>query len=132
MISKMVYFLCRVLCNCLSDLWREISHNYHWEICSRNQNCLLKPKFRIQISFNMQNSMVIFIFLVGIYAYCANLTQKFKRVILRRNLVPTLECLIDVHFPVNYLFYFFPSGASLFHPSLPPLINYWGKFSSRV
>ena len=30
MISNMVYFLCRVLCNCLSDLWREISQNYQF------------------------------------------------------------------------------------------------------
>ena len=66
------------------------------EICSKNQNCLLKLKFRIQINLNMQNSMVIFIFLVRKYPFCVNLIQKFKRVILRRNLVPTLECLIDV------------------------------------
>ena len=40
--------------------------------------------------------MVIFIFLVQKYSFCVNLIQKFKRVILRLNLVPTLECLIDV------------------------------------
>ena len=43
--------------------------------------------------------MIIFIFLVQKYPFCVNLTQKFKRDILRGNLVPTLECLIDVQTP---------------------------------
>ena len=55
-----------------------------------------KLKFRIQINLNMQNSMAIFIFLVWKYPLCVNLIQNFKRVILRQNLVPTLECLIDI------------------------------------
>ena len=58
------------------------------QICSKNQNCLLKSKLRIQINLNMQNSMVIFIFLVRKYSFCVNLIQKLKRVSLRRNLVP--------------------------------------------
>ena len=92
------------------------------EICSKNQNCLLKLKFRIQINLNMQNSMVIFIFLVRKYPFCVNLIQKFKRVILRRNLVPTLECLIDVTPPPSLLVnfsIFFPPRTFFFHPSLP-------------
>ena len=40
--------------------------------------------------------MAIFIFLVWKYPLCVNLIQNFKRVILRQNLVPTLECLIDI------------------------------------
>ena len=76
------------------------------ELYSKNQNCLLKLKFRIQINLNKQNSMEIFMFLVPKYSFCVNLIQKFKRVILRQNLLPTLECLID--------------GS---HP-LPPLISF--------
>ena len=94
------------------------------KICFKNQNSLLKLKFRNQIRLNMQNSMVIFIFLVGKYPFCVHLIQKFKRVILRRNLVPSLECLIDLQMPppppppCQLIFRFF------FHPehsfSTPP------------
>ena len=38
----------------------------------------LKLKFRILINLNMQNSIVIFIFLVWKYPFCVNLIQKFK------------------------------------------------------
>ena len=66
------------------------------EICSKTKNSLLKLKFRTQIQLNMQNSMVIFIFLVRKYPFCVNMIQKFKRFILRRSLVSTLECVTDV------------------------------------
>ena len=45
--------------------------------------------------------MVIFIFLVRKYPFCVNLIQKVKRVILRQNLAPVPECLIDVPQPPN-------------------------------
>ena len=94
--------------------------------------------------------MVIFIFLVWKYAFCVNLIQKFKRVILRRSLGPSLECLIDNRRPpplINFSIFFY-SEHSFFPPHTPPppppnspppppphspsLINYWGKFSSQV
>ena len=64
--------------------------------------------------------MVFYIFLVGKYPFRVNLIQKFKRTIIRQNLVPTLECLIDVPPLIN---------LSIFSHLL---INYWRKFSTRV
>ena len=52
---------------------------------------------------------MVFIFLFRKHPFCVNLIPNFKRVILRRNLVPTLEYLIDV--PPTPL------------PPSPPLIN---------
>ena len=40
--------------------------------------------------------MVIFIFLVRKYPFCVNLIRKFKRVISRQNLLPSLERLIEL------------------------------------
>ena len=56
--------------------------------------------------------------------------SKNSRLILRGNLIPTLECLIDVPPPqINFSI----PPRSLFPPPSPPsLINYWGKFSTRV
>ena len=49
--------------------------------------------------------------------------QKFKRVNLRPNLVPTLECLIDViprHPALNIFLIFFHPKHSFYTPSLTP------------
>ena len=83
------------------------------EMCSKIQNCLLKLKFRLQIKLNMQNSMVILIFLVRKYLFCVNLSQKFKKVILRRHLLPTLENLTGVFPPplINFLIFFHPEHS---------------------
>ena len=65
--------------------------------------------------------MVIFIFLVWKYAFCVNLIQKFKRVILRRSLGPSLECLIDNRRPpplINFSIFFY-SEHSFFTPLTP-------------
>ena len=86
---------------CVFD-WKYI---FFLEICSENQNYFLKLKLGIQIC-NMQNSMVIFIILVWKYLFCVNLIQNFKRVILRRNLVPTLQCLLDNPPLINFLIFF--------------------------
>ena len=48
--------------------------------------------------------------------FCVNLIQKFKRVILKRNLLPTLECLIDVPPPLINFFIFFHPEHSFFIP----------------
>ena len=109
--------------------------HFYLEICSKNQYCLLKLKFRIQINLNMQNSMVIFIFQFGNTIFCVNFIQKFKRVILRRNLVPTLEYLIDVSPLINFLFFSHPehSFSTPSHPLLPPFLLIIGKrFKSEL
>ena len=103
------------------------------EICSKSQNCLLKLKFKISINLNMSNSMVISIFLVWKYTFCVNLIQKFKShfktkfgtyswVSNRRSSSPPL---------INFLIFFFTQNIVL-PPLSPLLINYWGKFSTRV
>ena len=81
--------------------------------------------------------MVIFIYLVQKYPFCVNLIQKFKRVILRQNLVlPALECLTDNLPPpalIDFPIFFHPEHLfSPLPPLFPPLINYLGKFSTRV
>ena len=60
--------------------------------------------------------MVIFIFLVRKYLFCVNLIQKFKRDILRWNLVPNLDCLIDVPPLIN-------SSIFLEEANLLPIID---------
>ena len=78
--------------------------------------------------------MVIFIFLVWKYPFCVNLIQKFKRVILRRNLVPILECLIDAVPPplprLFNFFIFFPPRTFFFYP-LSPTYELLGKVFNR-
>ena len=54
--------------------------------------------------------MVIFIFLVRKYPFCVNLIQKFKRVILKQNLVLLLSALICR---------FFSPRTFFFHPLSP-------------
>ena len=68
-----------------------------------------------------RSQLQIFPFLIRKYRFCVNLIQKLKRVILRRNLVPTLGCLIDaLSSPANQFFYFF-STQIFFHPRPPSL-----------
>ena len=58
--------------------------------------------------------MVIFIFfLVRKYPFCVNLSQKFKKVILRRHLLPTPENLTGVCPPplINFLIFFHPEHS---------------------
>ena len=69
-------------------------------------------------------------FLIRKYSFCVNLIQKFKRVILRWNLVrrsPPSSLLI------NFSIFLHPEH-SFSSPSPPStaLINYCGKFSTRV
>ena len=99
------------------------------EICSKNQNCLLKLKFRTYINLNMQNSKVIFIFffLGRKYPFCVNVIQKFSR--LSRNLVPTLQYLVDVP-PSPLIKFSVFSIQDIFIPT-PTLINYWVKFPTE-
>ena len=64
--------------------------------------------------------MVIFIFLVRKYPFCVNLIQKFKRILLRLNLIPTLECPIDVPLLIDFSGFFHPEHSFSTHSSLPP------------
>ena len=77
--------------------------------------------------------MEIFLFLVPKYRFCVNLVQKLKRVILRRNLVPTLGCLIDAFsYPANQFFDFFHPEFFFPAPS-PPAYELLGKgFNSSL
>ena len=77
--------------------------------------------------------MVIFIFLSSeILKYSFVLIwSKNSRVILRRNLVPALECLIDVPPLIHFSIFFHPDNF-FSTPSIPfptRLINYWGKLN---
>ena len=84
--------------------------------------------------FEYKYSMVICIFLVRKYPFCVNLIQKFKRVILRRNLVPTLKCLIDVSPPapplVKFSIFFKPN--ILFPPPSPRLLIIGESFQPDI
>ena len=72
-----------------------------------------------------RSQLQIFLSLVRKYRFCVNLIQKLKRVILRRNLVPTLRCLIDA-FSI-----FFHSG--FFSTPVPPAYELLGKgFNSSL
>ena len=75
----------------------------------------------------------MFVFLVPKLSFCVNLIQKFQRVILRRNLVPTLEFLIDARTPspANYYFDFFPPRAFFFHPLTPCLLIIGESFQPK-
>ena len=78
-----------------------------------------------------------------IFGNTLNLIQKIKRIILRRNLVPTLGCLIGVPKLIDFSTFFyqnivFPLPSLSHHPfppspplTLNPVINYWGKISTR-
>ena len=73
-----------------------------------------------------RSQLQIFPFLIRKYRFCVNLIQKLKRVILRRNLVPTLGCLIDaLSSPANQFFYFFP--LRFFSTPVPPAYELLGK-----
>ena len=107
--------------------------HFFFEICSKNQNCLLKLKFRIYINLNMLNSMVIFIFLGSEILILCWFYQKIQKSHFKTKFgtYSQVPCLIDIP-PLIDFSIFFPPRTFFFHPPPPPLINYWGKFSTRV
>ena len=76
--------------------------------------------------------MVIFIFLEQKYPFCVNLVQKFKRVSLRRNLVPRLIWICNILSWCS-IFYFRPLFASFLNLAFwCYLINLVAVYSQRL
>ena len=75
--------------------------------------------------------MIISSFLFRKYPFCVNLIQKFKRVFLRRNLLPTPDCLIDA-LPLRQLFFrFFLHPEYSFSTPSPRLLIIGERFQSE-
>ena len=87
-----------------------------------------RPSFHVGFDGNFLS-----FFLVQKYPFCINLVQKFKRVSLRRNLVPTFEGLIDVPPPspllINFSIFFHP-GHSYANPPPPTTTELLGNVSN--
>ena len=105
--------ICRIQwCCSFSCFWVEIP--FLGKFGPKNQNCHFKLKFGTYTNSNMQNSMVMFIFLVFAwkYPFWANLVQKIKIVTLSLNLVPTLIRTCRIQWWCS--FFWFLSGNTLF------------------
>ena len=74
----------------------------------KSQNYQFKQKFGTYTNWNMQNSMVMFTFLVFDceYTFWANLVQKVKIINLRGNLVPTLIGICRIQWWSSLFFVF--------------------------
>ena len=97
--------------------WPEVC--FLLEICSKDQNCLLKLKSRLiwicriffSLFFKFGNTLFVLIW-----------SNNSIEIILRRNLVPNVECLIDSP-SANYFFDLFSHRTFFSHLRLPRLIT---------
>ena len=99
-------------CCSLFGFWVEIP--FLGKFGPKNQNCHFKLKFGTNTNSNIQNSMLMFIFLVfdWKYRFWANLVQKIKIVILSWNLVATLIRACRIQWWCS--FFLFLIGNTLF------------------
>ena len=98
----------------------DLKYTFFWKLIPKTKTVCLSWNLESRLIWICRIRWYFTFFLIRKYPFRVNLIQKFKTIIIRQNLLPTLECLIDLPPLIN---------LSIF--SLV-LINYWEKFSTRV